>query len=298
MTFTVDPPPPALAVAPATLSFTATAGRGEPGRAERRRVTNTGGGTLSFTVADDAPWLSVTPASGNAPATLSVAPSIAGLAAGHVHGDRQRERGGRGRLAEDRRASRSRSTAPPATPPGLVAAYGFEETTGTGATDGSGNGHAGTIIGATRSTDRPLRPRAELRRRQRLGDGARRERARPDDRLTMSAWVNPTAVGSIWRTVLMKEQPGGLIYALYAGDGTGKPSGHVFTTASSARRGPANTPLNTWTHLASTWDGDDAAAVRQRRPGRPAARSPGPCARRPACCGSAATRSGPSGSAA
>ena len=38
------------------------------------------------------------------------------------------------------------------------------------------------MSGATRSTERPLRQRAELRRRQRLGHRARRQRARPDHR--------------------------------------------------------------------------------------------------------------------
>src|SRR4051794_11589309 len=33
--------------------------------------------------------------------------------------------------------------------PGLVAAYGFDEGTGSAATDASGNGHTGTISGAT-----------------------------------------------------------------------------------------------------------------------------------------------------
>ncbi len=73
--------------------------------------------------------------------------------------------------------------------------------------------------------------------------------------VTMSAWVNPSAVGSAYRTVLMKEQPGGLIYTLYAGDGTGKASGHIFTTSEQRATGTANTPVNAWTHLASTWDG-------------------------------------------
>ena len=73
--------------------------------------------------------------------------------------------------------------------------------------------------------------------------------------MTMSAWVNPTALGSVYRTVLMKEQPGGLVYTLYAEDGTGKPSGHVFTTSEQRATGPTNTPVNAWTHLASTYDG-------------------------------------------
>ncbi len=85
VTFTVtDPPPPApavLATSPASLSFSATAG-GSPPAAKTISVTNTGGGSLSFTVADDAPWLSVTPASGSAPQTLQATAATGSLAAG------------------------------------------------------------------------------------------------------------------------------------------------------------------------------------------------------------------------
>jgi hypothetical protein len=144
---------------------------------------------------------------------------------------------------------------PPVTPPGLVAAYGFEEPSGTGVTDASGNGRDGTLSGATRSTSGRYGSTLSF-------DGTNDWVTVPDadaldltSGVTMSAWVNPTALGSTYRTVLMKEQPGGLIYALYAGDGTGKPSGHVFTTSEQRVTGPANTPLNTWTHLATTWDG-------------------------------------------
>ena len=45
-------------------------------------MSNAGGGTLSFTDTDDASWLTVTPASGSAPATLSAAVNVAGLAQG------------------------------------------------------------------------------------------------------------------------------------------------------------------------------------------------------------------------
>ncbi len=49
-------------------------------------VTNTGSGPLTFTAAGDAPWLSVTPACGGAPQTLTVTASPAGLAAGTYTG--------------------------------------------------------------------------------------------------------------------------------------------------------------------------------------------------------------------
>ena len=45
--------PPALAVSPASLSFSGDGGRREPG-GEDVSVTNTGGGTLDWTASDDA----------------------------------------------------------------------------------------------------------------------------------------------------------------------------------------------------------------------------------------------------
>jgi hypothetical protein len=252
VTFTVASPP-ALAVAPANLSFTATQGGANPA-AQDVSVTNTGGGTLSFTAADDAAWLTVTPASGNAPATLSVAPSVAGLAQGTYAATVTVSAAGASGSPKSVGVTLT-VTAPSATPPGLVAAYGFEETTGTSVTDASGNGQAGTINGPTRSATGRFGRALSF-------DGVNDWVTVADSNtldlttaVTMSAWVNPVAVGSTWRTVLMKEQPGGLVYGLYAGEGTGKPIGQVFTTAEFGASGSANTPLNTWTHLASTWDG-------------------------------------------
>jgi outer membrane protein assembly factor BamB len=76
---------PILAVAPTSLTFTATTGGADPA-AQSVGVSNAGGGTLSFTDAVDSPWLSATPGSGTAPATISVAPHVAGLAAGTYNG--------------------------------------------------------------------------------------------------------------------------------------------------------------------------------------------------------------------
>jgi hydrogenase maturation factor HypE len=56
---------------------------------------------------------------------------------------------------------------------------------------------------------------------------------------------------------VLKEQPAAasLIYALYAGDSTGKAATDVFTSKDIGLSGKANTALNTWTHLAATYDG-------------------------------------------
>ena len=34
--------------------------------------------------------------------------------------------------------------------------------------------------------------------------------------MTLEAWVNPSALGSAWRTAMLKERAAGLSYALYA----------------------------------------------------------------------------------
>jgi Subtilase family/Viral BACON domain len=82
---TAAPDQPTIGVSPASLSFTATAGGSNPAD-QTINVTNTGGGTLNFTVSDDAPWLTVSPASGTAPATLTASVDITGLAAGTFNG--------------------------------------------------------------------------------------------------------------------------------------------------------------------------------------------------------------------
>jgi glucose/arabinose dehydrogenase len=253
VTFTVAPPPPVLSTAPASLSFTAAEGGANP-PAQNVSVTNGGGGTLDFSAADDAGWLSVSPSSGSAPATLSVSPIVSGLAAGTYTGAVTVTADGVSGSPKTVTVTLTVNP-PPAHPPGLVAAWGFEETSGTTVTDVSGGGHTGTISGAARSTSGRFGRALSF-------DGVNDWVTVPDANtldlttgLTMSAWVNPTALGTMWRTVLIKEQPGGLIYALYAGNGTSKPAGHVFTTAELRASGPANTAPNTWTHLAVTWNG-------------------------------------------
>ena len=52
----------------------------------------------------------------------------------------------------------------------------------------------------------------------------------------------------------MKEAVGGLAYALYSSNGS-RPAGYVNTSADVGLNGTAALPLNTWTHLAMTYDG-------------------------------------------
>ena len=77
--------PAAIAATPTSLQFTASAGGASPS-SQSLQIANSGGGTLAWTAtasaASGGSWLSVTPASGTAPSTLSVSVSTAGLSAG------------------------------------------------------------------------------------------------------------------------------------------------------------------------------------------------------------------------
>jgi hypothetical protein len=79
------PTQPTIGVNPGSLSFTATVGGANPAN-QTISVTNTGAGTLSFTATDNASWLTISPASGTAPATLTASVDISGLAAGTYTG--------------------------------------------------------------------------------------------------------------------------------------------------------------------------------------------------------------------
>jgi outer membrane protein assembly factor BamB len=76
---------PVLAAAPLSLAFTAQAG-GTQAPAQTVSVTNAGTGALTYSSASDAAWLTATPASGAAPATLTVSANLDGLSPGAYTG--------------------------------------------------------------------------------------------------------------------------------------------------------------------------------------------------------------------
>jgi hypothetical protein len=73
--------------------------------------------------------------------------------------------------------------------------------------------------------------------------------------MTLEAWVNPTALGTSWRTVVFKEQATHMAYALYANTSTGRPTGQVYIGGQKDARGPAALATGAWAHLAASYDG-------------------------------------------
>jgi hypothetical protein len=73
--------------------------------------------------------------------------------------------------------------------------------------------------------------------------------------MTLEAWVNPSALGTAWRTVLFKTQTAGMVYSLYANQNTTRPIGQVNIGGEVNAIGSAALPVNVWSQLAATFDG-------------------------------------------
>jgi hypothetical protein len=138
---------------------------------------------------------------------------------------------------------------------GLVAAFGFAESTGTKITDSSGRANHGTTAGATRTTSGKYGRALSF-------DGVNDYASVPDTAsldltkgMTLEAWVYPTAGGSAWRTALLKETSAGLSYGLYAFDGGGHSAGFLNSGSDIGASSTTALPLSKWSHLAATYDG-------------------------------------------
>jgi len=81
LTVTAVPVPPAIGASPLSLSFTAQQGGANPAT-QALAISNTGGGTLTWTASDDATWLSASPASGTGNGAVTVTATLGTLATG------------------------------------------------------------------------------------------------------------------------------------------------------------------------------------------------------------------------
>ena len=149
------------------------------------------------------------------------------------------------------------ATYTPSAPSGLVAAYAFNEGIGGTTADATGNGHTGSIVGATWTAAGKNGNALSFNGTSNLVSIADAPDLDLTAALTVEAWVRPTTVSG-WRTVVLKEAPGSLAYALYANDNTARPASYVNTGGVDIEAtGSAALAVNTWTHLAMTYDGSN-----------------------------------------
>ena len=139
---------------------------------------------------------------------------------------------------------------------GLVAAYSFNEGSGTTVSDSSGNGNNGTISGATWTTSGKYGSALSFNGRSSrviINDSASLHLS---SGMTLEAWVSSTSVPASWEDVIYKQND---IYFLEAGSSVSKhPPAIGATFASHGDQylaGVSSLAANTWTHLAATYDG-------------------------------------------
>ena len=170
------------------------------------------------------------------------------------------------------------SSSPALAVPGLVAAYGFSEGSGTTTTDSSGTGNNGSIGTATWSSSGKFGNALSFNgasARVTVNDSPSLDLA---SGMTLEAWVFATAGGG-WRDAIYKSPDD--IYFMESSSPAGPPAtGGTF--ASGLLSGTSALPLNAWTHLASTYDGQtmrlyvNGSQVASRAQTGPIATSSGP----------------------
>jgi hypothetical protein len=136
---------------------------------------------------------------------------------------------------------------------GLVAAYGFEETSGNTVADASGKGNHGTIREATRIAKGRYGQALQF-------DGVNDWVTIKDSpsldlstSMTLEAWVNPQSQAGE-KALIAKEQSGGAVYGLLNADAN-VPAAGIYDGQYHVLPGQNQLPVNEWTHLVVTYDG-------------------------------------------
>ena len=153
-------------------------------------------------------------------------------------------------------------TPPPTPGSGLLVALGFDEGAGSTTADASGNGNNGTIGGATWNTSGKFGKNLSFNGTSNLVNVSDVASLDLTNGMTLEAWIFPTASGG-YRAVIMKQDTGtspriDLVYSLYASSPSTNPGSYVFSGSNrltSVEPTGKTLPLNTWSHLATTYNG-------------------------------------------
>ncbi len=133
---------------------------------------------------------------------------------------------------------------------GLVAAYSFDETSGSTVVDLSGNNNTGTLQGATRTAQGRFGAALSFN-----GSSSRviinnSPSLTLSSAMTLEAWVYPTTTTARWQDIIFKDTDA---YYLESNSPRNAP-GTGGTFISTPTYGKSPIPLNAWTHLAATYD--------------------------------------------
>ena len=137
---------------------------------------------------------------------------------------------------------------------GLVAAYGFDEGSGTTVTDASGNGNNGTITNATWSTSGKYGKALQFNGTSALVTIPDAASLHLTTGLTLEAWVNPSTVNANWRDVIYKGNDN--YYLSATSTNASSPDAGLIAGGTYADAfGTSALPTNTWSFLTETYDG-------------------------------------------
>jgi Concanavalin A-like lectin/glucanases superfamily len=132
-----------------------------------------------------------------------------------------------------------------------VAAYSFNEGTGTTVHDATGNGNNGTLQGGTSWTTSGRYGNAiSFNGTNAYVNVPNSSSVQLTTAMTLEAWVNPSERKGVWRDVIYK---GNDNYYLEADSTNGKPA--TGGTFGPPLFGTGALTTNAWTHLAGTYDG-------------------------------------------
>ena len=137
----------------------------------------------------------------------------------------------------------------------MVAAYAFDEGSGTSVSDSSGNGNTGTVSGATWVSSGKFGKALSFNGSSALVSVPDAASLHFGSAVTLEAWVDPSAVSAAWRDVIYKGSDAVYLESSSTGTGNAPAGGGTFGGQDEFAGGSSALAANTWSYLAETYDG-------------------------------------------
>ena len=137
----------------------------------------------------------------------------------------------------------------------MVAAYGFEETSGTTVKDSTVNANDGIITNAVRITNGHSGKALSFNGTNAWVTVYNSPSLFLSGKMTLEAWVYPQSLTIGGKTIILKEGSGIEVYSLYANEDADRPISYINNGSYRSVMGPTKLPVNQWTHLVATYDG-------------------------------------------